>query len=66
MPLHRPSASNAPMESVEGAILVIPPSKEGQLPIIFGRAQPRGSTVTDSSSGQTPHNSSITRDQRAI
>ena len=38
------------MESVEGAVLVIPPSKEGQLPIIFGRAQPRGSTATDSSS----------------
>ena len=37
------------MESVEGAVLVIPPSKEGQLPIIFGRAQPGGSTAADSS-----------------
>ena len=50
MPLHRPSASDTPMESIEGAVLVIPPSKEGQLPIIFSEAQPRGSTATDSSS----------------
>ena len=39
MPLHKPSASGTPMESIEGAILVIPPSKEGQLPIVFGKAQ---------------------------
>ena len=50
MPLHKPSASSTPMESAEGAVLVIPPSKEGQLPIIFGRTQPRGPTVADSSS----------------
>jgi len=37
MPLHKPSASSTPMESIEGVALVIPPSKEGQLPIIFGR-----------------------------
>jgi len=38
------------MECIEGAVLVIPPSKEGQLSIIFGKAQPRGSTAADSSS----------------
>ena len=38
MPLHKPSAFGTPMESIEGAVLVIPPSKEGQLPIIFGKA----------------------------
>jgi len=49
-PLHKPSASETPMESIEGAVLVIPPSKEGQSPIIFGKAKPRGSTAADSSS----------------
>ena len=45
------------MESIEGVVLVIPLSKEGQLPIIFSKAQPRGSTVTDSSSdSDTPTN----------
>jgi len=50
MPLHKPSASSTPMESIEGAVLVIPPFKEGQSPIIFGKAQPRGSAAADSSS----------------
>ena len=50
MPLHKPSTSGTPMASIEGTVLVIPPSKEGQLPIIFGKAQPRGSTTTNSSS----------------
>ena len=50
MPFHKPSASGTPMESIEGVVLLIPPSKEGQLPIIFGKAQPRGPTATDSSS----------------
>ena len=44
------------MESVEGAVLVILPSKKGQSPIIFGKAKPRGSTAADSSSdSDTPH-----------
>jgi len=43
------------MESIERAVLVIPPSKEGQSPIIFGKAQPRGSTIADlSSNSDTP------------
>ena len=50
MPLHKPSASSTPMEAIEGATLVIPPSKEGQLPIIFGRTQLRGPITADSSS----------------
>jgi len=50
MPLHKPCTSSTPMESIEGAVLVIPPSKESQSPIIFGKAQPRGSTAADSSS----------------
>jgi len=50
MPLPKPSASRTSMQSVEGALLVIPPSKEGQLPIIFDKAQPRGSTAVESSS----------------
>jgi len=47
MPLHKPSTS---VKSIEGSVLVVPPSKEGQLPIIFGKAQLRRSTATDSSS----------------
>ena len=50
MPLHKPSASGTPMESIKGAVLVVLPSKEGQLPIIFCKTQPRGFTTTDSSS----------------
>ena len=49
MPLHKLSAASTPMEAIEGATLVIPPSKEGQLPIIFGRTQPRGPMAADSS-----------------
>jgi len=50
IPLHKLSASSTPVESIEGSILVVPPSKEGQLPIIFGKAQLRRSTAADSSS----------------
>ena len=50
MPLHKSSASSTPMEPAEGAVLVIPPSKKSQLPIIFGRTQPRGPMAADSSS----------------
>jgi len=50
MPLHKPSASSTPMEAIEGATLVIPPSKQGQLPIIFSRTQPREPGAADSSS----------------
>jgi len=37
MPLHKSSASSTPVKFIEGSILVVPPSKEGQLPIIFGK-----------------------------
>jgi len=50
MPLHKPSASSTPVEFIEGSVLVIPPSKEGQLPIIFGKTQLQRSTAADSSS----------------
>ena len=66
MPLHRLSAAGTPMESVEGAVLVIPPSKEGQLPIIFGKFQPRESTAQIQVQTQIPHNFSTMRDQRII
>ena len=39
MPLHKSSASNTSVEFIEGSVLVVPPSKEGQLSIIFGKAQ---------------------------
>ena len=50
MPVHEPSVASTSVETIEGATLVIPPSKRGQLPIIFGRTQPRGPAPTDSSS----------------
>jgi len=50
MPLHKLSVSSTSVESIEGFILVVPPSKEGQLPIIFGKAQLQRSAATDSSS----------------
>jgi len=49
MPVHEPSAVSTSVKAIEGATLVIPPSKPGQLPIIFGRTQPRGPTTADSS-----------------
>ena len=64
IPLHKPSASSTPMEPVEGAVLVSPPSKKGQLPSVepnHGDPWPQIQVQT-----QTLHNSSITRDQRAI
>ena len=66
MPLHKPSASSTSVESIEGSILVVPPSKEGQLPIIFGKAQLQRSAAADSSQTQTPHNFSIMCDQRTV
>jgi len=54
-PLHKPSTSNTSVECIEVAVLVVPPSKEGQSPIIFGRAQLQRPTATDSSSdSETP------------
>jgi len=50
MPLHKPSASSTSVESIEGSVLVVPPSKEGQLPIIFSKAQLQRSAGADSSS----------------
>ena len=49
MPLHKSSASSTSVESIEGSVLVVPPSKEGQLPIIFRKAQLRRSAAADSS-----------------
>jgi len=37
MSLHKPSISSTSVECIEGSILVVPPSKKGQLPIIFGK-----------------------------
>jgi len=39
MPLHKPSTSSTSVECIEGSILVVPPSKKGQSPIIFGKAR---------------------------
>ena len=36
VPVHEPSVANTSVEAIEGATLVIPPSKQGQSPIIFG------------------------------
>ena len=55
LPLHKPSTSSTSVECIEGSILVVPPSKKGQSPIIFGKAQLQRSTATDSSSdSETP------------
>ena len=39
MPLHKSSTSSTSVECIEGSVLEVPPSKKGQSPIIFGRAQ---------------------------
>ena len=49
-PLHKPSASSTPVKFIEGSVLVVPPSKEGQLPIIFSKTQLQRSAAADSSS----------------
>ena len=55
MTVHEPSSATTSVEVIEGATLVIPPSKQGQLPIIFGRTQPQGPAATESSSdSETP------------
>ena len=55
MPLHKPSTSSTSVECLEGSILVVPSSKKGQSPIIFGRAQLQRSTAIDSSlESETP------------
>ena len=50
MPSYKSSASSTSVESIEGSVLVVPLSKEGQLPIIFGKAQLQRTTAADSSS----------------
>jgi len=50
MPLHKSSTSSTSVKCIEGSVLVVPPSKEGQSPIIFGKTQLQRSTATDSSS----------------
>ena len=54
MPLHKPSTSSTSVKCIEGSVLVVPPSKKGQSPIIFSRAHLQRSTVTDSSSDSEP------------
>jgi len=55
------------MEAIEGATLLIPPSRQGQLPIIFGRTQPRELTAADSSSdSDTPQFFHYARSARHI
>ena len=55
MPLQKPSKSSTPVEFIKGSVLVGPPSKEGQLPIIFGKAQlQRFATADSSSDSDTP------------
>ena len=50
MPLPALSMTSMPVECGEESVFVIPPSKRNQSLIVFGRAQLRMSTVTDSSS----------------
>jgi len=50
MPLHKLSTSSTSVECIEGSVLMVPLSKKGHSPIIFGKAQLQRSTVTDSSS----------------
>ena len=55
MPLHKPSTSSTSVECIEGSIFVVSPSKKGQSPIIFSKAQRQRSTAADSSSdSETP------------
>jgi len=48
------SMTSTSVECAEGSVFVVPPSKRSQSPIVFGRAQLRRSTVTDSSSDIEP------------
>ena len=64
MPLSMISVTCTP--SGEGSVFVIPPSKRSQSPIVFGRVQPRMSTVTYSSSDSEPPQFSIMHGQRII
>ena len=66
MPLHKLSASSTYVESIEGSVLVVPPSKEGQSPIIFGKAQRQRSTVTVRVQTQRPRNFSIMHNQHSV
>ena len=66
MPLSMLSVISTPVESGEGSIFVIPPSKRSQSPIIFDRVQPRMSAVTDSGSDSESCNFYIMHDQRTI
>ena len=50
MPLYKSSTSSTSVECLEGSVLVVPLSKKGQSPIIFGKTQLQRPTVTDSSS----------------
>jgi len=46
--------TSMPVESGEGYVFVILPSKRSQSPIVFGKAQLRMSTIIDSSSDSEP------------
>jgi len=54
MPLSMLSMTSTPIENGEGYVFVIPPFKRNQSTIVFGRVQPRMSTVTDSGSDSEP------------
>ena len=49
MPLSMISMTSTPIESGEGSVFVIPPSKRSQSPTVFSRVQLGMSVVTDSS-----------------
>jgi len=66
MPLHKPNISSISVECIEGSILVVPPFKKDQSPIIFSRAHLQRSTVTDSSSDSETPQFSIMHDQQNI
>ena len=60
------SMTSTPVESREGLVFVISPSKRSQSLIVFSRVQPKMSVVTDSSSTRSPHKFFIMHNQRTI
>ena len=66
MPLHKPSTLSTSVESIEGSVLVVPPSKEGQSPIIFGKAQLQSLQPQIQVHAQRSRNFSIMHDQHSV
>jgi len=62
MPLPTSMTACMHIEDDDGAIFIVPSSKEGQLPIVFYRVYPKTFTFVDSKEDLVPHYSIIMHD----